>query len=708
MTVWRRRARLIIAVSALAFGVFVAVQFRPREAPAAAAPGVRTEPGAMVETTGGHTVRFGPRQSVQITSERQLTYEDGRSKLLGVTVTAEEPDGKGTFTATGKEAAVGKDESTIELNGDVRLESSTIRARTEHATFSKTDNIVRSPGPTEASEGKTSARGTGMTFDRNADVLTILDQAVVTMGDANGGAPAEITCGTAVLARRDHYRRFERGVRMQRSGQLLEADTVVVHLAEDDQRIVSVELQQHARISTPNATVGGLQSLTGHLMNLQYAESGDVLEHAVIDQEAVVVLAGQAGQPGKAGAPGRRIVASTMDIRLAPDGTTPIALTAHENVQLTLPAEPGVAERTIRSMSLDSKGEPGRGLTRAVFTGNVQYRESGIGSAEGKAASATTMDVGLKPGLSAIEDARFAHAVRFEQGHLLAQAAAARYDIDKGTLALSGSEPGIVVPHVVTEQITVDARQIDLTLEGPKVKAAGTVKSVLMPAKGESGGEMKMPSMLKQDKPVNVLGNNLDYDGTRSLGVYTGDARLFQEDTSVKASTITIDDKNGDLSASGDVVSTTMLERNATTKSGKPQTDRVHSIAKAKDMKYEDAVRRLTYTGDAQLSNPDGTMNAEKIELYLKPSGDELDRAEAYESLTLREQNRKTTGRRLTYTADDERYVITGAPVTIVDECGRETVGRTLTFLKASDNVVVDGNQQIRTQTKGGSNKCSS
>ena len=39
----------------------------------------------------------------------------------------------------------------------------------------------------------------------------------------------------------------------------------------------------------------------------------------------------------------------------------------------------------------------------------------------------------------------------------------------------------------------------------------------------------------------------------------------------------------------------------------------------------------MTYTGDAHMSGPDGDMTAARIELYLKPSGDELDRAEAYE-----------------------------------------------------------------------------
>jgi len=104
------------------------------------------------------------------------------------------------------------------------------------------------------------------------------------------------------------------------------------------------------------------------------------------------------------------------------------------------------------------------------------------------------------------------------------------------------------------------------------------------------------------------------------------------------------------------------------------------------------------------MSGPQGDMSAAKIELYLKPSGDELERAEAYDDqgkMTLREQNRTTTGARMTYTTADDQYLVTGTPVKIVDSCGRETTGRTLTFRKATDSIVVDGNG-FRTQTKGG------
>jgi lipopolysaccharide export system protein LptA len=184
--------------------------------------------------------------------------------------------------------------------------------------------------------------------------------------------------------------------------------------------------------------------------------------------------------------------------------------------------------------------------------------------------------------------------------------------------------------------------------------------------------------------------------------VYSGHAQLFQGDTSIRADTITVDQKTGDLAAAENVVTSVMLDQvNAQTKA----KERVRSLGTSKDFTYEDAPRRATYTGDAHLSGPEGDVTAPKIELYLKAGGNELERAEAYDGVTLRESGRKTTGQRMTYFADAERYEMSGTPVTIVDECGGETTGRTLTFDKAADTIVLDGKKQFRTQSKG-SNKC--
>jgi lipopolysaccharide export system protein LptA len=96
------------------------------------------------------------------------------------------------------------------------------------------------------------------------------------------------------------------------------------------------------------------------------------------------------------------------------------------------------------------------------------------------------------------------------------------------------------------------------------------------------------------------------------------------------------------------------------------------------------------------------------VVLFLKPDGNELDRAEASDSangVVLREQGRRTTGSKLTFSAADERYDVTGAPVTVTDQCGRVTNGRTLTFRKATETIEMDGNRRVRTQTKNGT-KC--
>ena len=316
------------------------------------------------------------------------------------------------------------------------------------------------------------------------------------------------------------------------------------------------------------------------------------------------------------------------------------------------------------------------------------------------------LDVGLKAAMAAFESAAFTGAARFDDTKVTGTAASLKYLADEGTLALSGSEPGSLRPHVFNDQITVDAATIDVTLAGPVLTAKGDVKSVLQPPKKTSAADgARLPSMLKQDQAVNVTADALKFDGAANNATYDGHAQLWQTETSVRAASITIDSKSGDLSASGSVVTSTILDQ---TDKDKKTKQRVRSMATAKTFAYDDKSRRAGYKGDVHFSQAENDLAAANVDLYLKSTGNELERAEASDpggGLVLREQGRRTTGSKMTYLAADERYDVTGAPVAITDQCGRVTNGRTVTFKKATETIEVDGNRRVRTQTKNGS-KC--
>jgi LPS export ABC transporter protein LptC/lipopolysaccharide transport protein LptA len=691
---WQRIARLVIAVAAVAFAIGVAVNMRHRAPQKVEAPLPNTDLKAVVESGDGQSVRVNrEKEQVRLQYEKLLTYSDGSSKLLGVTVTTDR-SGR-SFTMKGKEGKIGHDESTVELDGDVHVVANDgLTLTTEHATYTEADGVVRAPGPVSFAKGRMHGSGVGFDYNKNSDTLLIFDQAQVHVAAGKDGLGVmDVASGALEFKRRERTLRFDRGMKATRAHEVLEADAAVAHLSDDEQRLEAVELREHSRITATAPAPGALQSLSGRNIDLKYGADGQSLEHAGIDEDAVLQLAGDGHQPG------RQISARVIDLSLAADGATVIALNAHENVKLNLPAEQDGVSRTIASQTLESGGDGHRGLTNAHFTGSVQFGERGPGVS--RAARSAVLDVAMAPGFSSIDDAKFSRGVRFADGPLFATSAAARYLLGKGVLELSGSEPGSLVPHIVNEQIAIDAEHVEVTLDGPIVEAEGDVKSVLQPKKEGSGSAaMKMPSMLKQDQPVNVTAEQLDYQGKISRATYTGKALLWQAETQIKAPSIVIDSESGNLNATGTVATVAMLLQ----EKDNGEKERVRSNGAGKTFDYDDATRRATYTDDAHVRGPQGDLTATKIELYLKPSGDELDRVEGYDTVVLRSDGRKTTGDRLTYFGDEGRYVVTGAPVTILDNCGRETTGHTLTFFRSTDRIIVDGNDQTRTQSKGKSN----
>jgi lipopolysaccharide export system protein LptA len=206
----------------------------------------------------------------------------------------------------------------------------------------------------------------------------------------------------------------------------------------------------------------------------------------------------------------------------------------------------------------------------------------------------------------------------------------------------------------------------------------------------------KLPSMLKDDEPVNVTSNRLDYDGSKGLATYIGDAKLFQARTRVQGDTIILDDQSANLTARGHVSSVMFFEE---TDQKTKTTKLVESDATGDSLFYEDAKRIATYktgpTAKAHVVGTEGDVTADTIQLFLKQGVNELERAEADGNVIVKEGPHTGTGTHLTYTTADESYVLTGAPVEIEEKTPtycRVHIGTNATFHRSAADMAMTGN----------------
>jgi LPS export ABC transporter protein LptC len=715
---WQKRARWGLAAFGIvfAFVVYGAIGNRQTAAPAEGLS--RLDPKAIIESAGAAFQQFqAARQDYVIEADRQLTYEGGATKFIGVTIKVKQREGR-DFVVSGREGLAGENQETLEITGDVKLTASDgFVATTDHATFSKDDATVRMAGPVSFQKGRMTGSGVGMTYNQMTDVLTLAQQARVVVTDETGRSINEFASGSATLARLENYLALEGDVHALRGDQVLEANSGRALLSEDDEHITFIELRGDASVAGGSS----FESMTARDIDLDYTDDGATLERAQLTENAQIKMAG--GEEG----PGRQFAGDALELTFAPDTSLTRAV-GRGNVRVDLPAAAGTPARTVRAQTFEATGAAGQDLNAARFDNQVAYSED---AAAGRAARAVRSN-GLRIALAGdqVTEAVFNGSVRFEEQGLQASGALAQYDPAKGTLRLSGAEAG-VAPRVADQQIEIEAEAIDVTLQGRRMAARGNVRTILRAGTTKN----RLPGLLQQGQPANVNANALDYDGEAGKASYTGAAAIWQGETAIRGNTIALDQTRGDLLATGAARSTIALTTGT-------------SVGTANEIRYTDVERTVAFISPpppkpvapppaavvpvpaptpavppptpavpppapvvapvayvaSRLSGPQGDVTAARIELVLAKTGSQLERLEAYTAVNVRIDTRVGTGDRLTYFTDDERYVITGiatVPVLIVEEC-RATTGRTVTFFKSTERIIVDGNEEVRTQSKRG------
>ena len=192
---WQKTARRAIVAFVLVFIAIVIAASRHRK------PAPTGEPRRSASIRRQSSRATAPRRSRSIATARsyfslnfgsQLTYPDGRSKLTGgVSVTADR-NGR-PFTVTSSEAEVAMKGSELDharFLRDVKMKSNDLEVAADEATYSEAEGVVKIPGAVTFSRARMKGSGVGATYDRNREVLWLLDQAKITVAPDKSGQGA--------------------------------------------------------------------------------------------------------------------------------------------------------------------------------------------------------------------------------------------------------------------------------------------------------------------------------------------------------------------------------------------------------------------------------------------------------------------------------------------------------------------------------------
>src|SRR5258705_2140203 len=120
---WQKWGRFLAGMIGIAAAVVVYATMGERVKLIPATPPVRIDPKAVIESSGNIVQQVrGTRQDYLIEAERQLTYEGGLTKLVGVKITVRNRGGR-DYVVTGHEAQAGENQKELQLNGGGALKA---------------------------------------------------------------------------------------------------------------------------------------------------------------------------------------------------------------------------------------------------------------------------------------------------------------------------------------------------------------------------------------------------------------------------------------------------------------------------------------------------------------------------------------------------------------------------------------------------------
>ncbi|HVN22159.1 MAG TPA: LPS export ABC transporter periplasmic protein LptC [Dongiaceae bacterium] len=427
--------------------------------------------------------------------------------------------------------------------------------------------------------------------------------------------------------------------------------------------------EQAASVANPEGKEAGVQDFELQAPEIHFlVADGRVLKQATTSGAAqITVLDSHSLKASASPTPGQRTVvtAGKFVANFAQiDGKNRIASIQGAPNARIVNSVPGLPDRVSISESVDAFFLPQGGIDSITQTGNVAYSD------------------GRQP-----------------EKRMQAWADSGRYTPADHMLVLSGN------PRVVNGGMETTALKIRINRGTGEALAEGDVKSTYSDLKEQPDG-----ALLASSSPIHVTAQRVTARNSQAIARYTGAVRLWQDANVIEAPTIEFDRDHRSVIAQGTVanpVRTVLVQ-----KPGKPDEQGENHQGRARPLEpvtitalkfsYTDAARKAHYDGGVRAKGDDFTASSRLLDAYLARKGGtaekqesagagQLERMIAQGDVFLQQPDREARGQDLTYTASEDKFVLTGGPPSIFDAEQGKITGVSLTFFRRDDRVLVEG-----------------
>ncbi|HEX3557884.1 MAG TPA: LPS export ABC transporter periplasmic protein LptC [Pyrinomonadaceae bacterium] len=691
-------------------------------------------------------------QPDKISSQRTLTNEDNTQFLFNGNVQIETRDHLAVKSETVEydvKTEVGNVTTPVSFereNVSGRADNASLNGKSKKLDLKGNVEITVKPEadaqqqPTPAGVPKINLRGLPVTvksaqadFDQNALQITFGGGAVaeqgrdVMSGDTLTGNLSEQKRVKYIAARGSAY------LRSLNEGHAAEvfADQIDFYF-DENQKLQSAHALRNVRANTVGADSDAQIVTQQGAVDLDFAVQDDhsVLKQLNAGERPIVTLSAPKSKAADPKAANKRLTADAIRLYWHPSGRDLERAEANGNVELLVePAQPNPAadRKTLYSTVMQCRFyEAGNLAQTFTASGNAKAVVEPLQQTEKRATRTLTsqemvaqfvretqdierfdatgdahfeerertlasqkMTALFSPNGGALERVDATGDPKYKEQDRNGQAAAMSYTTGDGFVRLRGGEP-----VVWDSRARLKATEIDADTISKVSNARGKVLTTYY-SQEQTGRAAPFKNV---KSPVFIASAAAEFQHDAGIGIYTGNARAWQDDNFVKADRIVLYHERKRMEAEGSVQSALY---NARRKEANGERAVVPVFATSRSMSYSDSERLVHYEGDVDIRQGTERITSGVADVYLQKDSYEVEHTVAQRNVVVTQPGRRGNGDWAQYTAEDEKVVLTGNPARVEDaEKGTSESRRMIVYLR-DNRVISDGGENAQQQSTG-------